>query len=138
MSRRLLKTCLRRLLLSEGGVFEVGDCCQFEIENTITEGPVARVLKKQNTWRHVFRPTTRIGPWRPAGLRSAVACTILSTLSQAFGKTSGGVSERSLKSAAAMPHELSPEGETAFAFQRTVSRLMEMQADDYIAAEHIN
>jgi cell division protein ZapE len=39
-------------------------------------------------------------------------------------------------SAAAPPHELSPEGETAFAFQRTVSRLMEMQADDYIAEHH--
>lgn len=39
-------------------------------------------------------------------------------------------------SAAALPHELSPEGDTAFAFQRTVSRLMEMQADDYIGAEH--
>ncbi len=41
-------------------------------------------------------------------------------------------------SAAALPHELSPEGDTAFAFQRTVSRLMEMQADDYIAAEHVH
>lgn len=40
-------------------------------------------------------------------------------------------------SAGALPNELSPEGDTAFAFQRTVSRLMEMQADDYIAAEHI-
>ena len=39
-------------------------------------------------------------------------------------------------SAAALPHQLSPEGDTAFAFQRTVSRLMEMQADDYIAAHH--
>lgn len=41
-------------------------------------------------------------------------------------------------SAEALPHELSPEGETAFAFQRTVSRLMEMQADDYIAAQHMH
>lgn len=41
-------------------------------------------------------------------------------------------------SAAALPHELSPEGDAAFAFQRTVSRLMEMQADDYIAAEHVH
>ena len=39
-------------------------------------------------------------------------------------------------SAAALPQDLSPEGDTAFAFQRTVSRLMEMQADDYIAAKH--
>jgi cell division protein ZapE len=39
-------------------------------------------------------------------------------------------------SAAAPPLDLNPEGETAFAFQRTVSRLMEMQADDYIAAHH--
>ncbi|MCA8930178.1 MAG: AFG1 family ATPase [Alphaproteobacteria bacterium] len=37
-------------------------------------------------------------------------------------------------SAAALPQALNPEGETSFAFQRTVSRLMEMQADDYIAA----
>ena len=41
-------------------------------------------------------------------------------------------------SAEALPHELSPEGDTAFAFQRTVSRLMEMQADDYIAAQHLS
>jgi cell division protein ZapE len=41
-------------------------------------------------------------------------------------------------SAAALPLELCPEGGTAFAFQRTVSRLMEMQADDYIAAKHID
>ena len=40
-------------------------------------------------------------------------------------------------SAAAEPHKLSPEGDTAFAFQRTASRLMEMQADDYIAAERL-
>ncbi len=40
-------------------------------------------------------------------------------------------------SAAALPHELNPEGETSFAFQRTVSRLMEMQADDYIATAHL-
>lgn len=39
-------------------------------------------------------------------------------------------------SAEALPLALSPEGDTAFAFQRTVSRLMEMQADDYIAAHH--
>ena len=39
-------------------------------------------------------------------------------------------------SAAALPADLSPQGDTAFAFQRTVSRLMEMQADDYIAAPH--
>lgn len=39
-------------------------------------------------------------------------------------------------SAAAPPQDLNPEGETSFAFQRTVSRLMEMQADDYIAAHH--
>jgi cell division protein ZapE len=39
-------------------------------------------------------------------------------------------------SAAALPHELNPAGETSFAFQRTASRLMEMQADDYIAAQH--
>ena len=40
-------------------------------------------------------------------------------------------------SAAAPPQDLNPEGETSFAFQRTVSRLMEMQADDYIAAQHL-
>lgn len=40
-------------------------------------------------------------------------------------------------SAAALPHMLNPEGETSFAFQRAVSRLMEMQADDYIATSHL-
>ncbi len=40
-------------------------------------------------------------------------------------------------SAEALPHELNPAGETSFAFQRTASRLMEMQADDYIAAQHL-
>jgi len=40
-------------------------------------------------------------------------------------------------SAAAPPQALSPEGDTAFAFQRTVSRLMEIQADDYIAAQRL-
>lgn len=40
-------------------------------------------------------------------------------------------------SAAAPPQELYPEGRGAFEFQRTVSRLMEMQAEDYIAQPHI-
>ncbi len=37
-------------------------------------------------------------------------------------------------SAAAPPHDLYPEGDGSFEFQRTVSRLIEMQSDDYIAA----
>ncbi len=37
-------------------------------------------------------------------------------------------------SAAAPPQELYTEGEGSFEFQRTVSRLLEMQSDDYIAA----
>lgn len=40
-------------------------------------------------------------------------------------------------SAAALPEELYPAGIGAFEFQRTVSRLMEMQAEDYIQREHL-
>jgi cell division protein ZapE len=40
-------------------------------------------------------------------------------------------------SAAAPPETLYPEGEGAFEFQRTVSRLMEMQAEDYVLKEHV-
>jgi cell division protein ZapE len=35
------------------------------------------------------------------------------------------------------PESLYPEGQHGFEFQRTVSRLMEMQAEDYLAAEHL-
>jgi cell division protein ZapE len=38
-----------------------------------------------------------------------------------------------LISAAAAPEALYPQGDGAFAFQRTVSRLMEMQSADYLA-----
>jgi cell division protein ZapE len=37
-------------------------------------------------------------------------------------------------SAAAPPQELYTEGEGSFEFQRTISRLIEMQSDTYIAA----
>ncbi|WP_419798184.1 MAG: cell division protein ZapE [Terasakiella sp.] len=40
-------------------------------------------------------------------------------------------------SAAALPDKLYPEGDGAFEFQRTVSRLMEMQSEDYLSAEHL-
>jgi cell division protein ZapE len=40
-------------------------------------------------------------------------------------------------SAAAPPETLYPEGVGAFEFQRTVSRLMEMQAEDYVMREHL-
>lgn len=40
-------------------------------------------------------------------------------------------------SAAALPQSLYPEGDGAFEFQRTVSRLMEMQSEDYLGAEHL-
>jgi len=40
-------------------------------------------------------------------------------------------------SAAAAPQSLYPTGEGAFEFQRTVSRLMEMQAEDYLARRHL-
>ena len=37
----------------------------------------------------------------------------------------------------APPERLHPDGAHAFEFQRTVSRLTEMQAEDYLAAEHL-
>ncbi|MFT5182643.1 MAG: cell division protein ZapE [Alphaproteobacteria bacterium] len=40
-------------------------------------------------------------------------------------------------SAEVAPGDIYPAGDTAFEFQRTVSRLMEMQAEDYIAAPHL-
>ena len=40
-------------------------------------------------------------------------------------------------SAAAEPDALCTEGDTASAFERTASRLMEMQSDDYIRARPI-
>ena len=40
-------------------------------------------------------------------------------------------------SAAAVPENLYPEGDGSFEFQRTVSRLMEMQSEDYLTAEHL-
>ena len=40
-------------------------------------------------------------------------------------------------SAAASPDKLYTEGDGAFEFQRTVSRLMEMQSPEYLALEHI-
>jgi cell division protein ZapE len=48
--------------------------------------------------------------------------------------------ERKVKficSAAASPEKLYTEGDGAFEFQRTVSRLMEMQSPDYLALPHI-
>jgi len=40
-------------------------------------------------------------------------------------------------SAAAEPGDLYTQGDTAFEFERTVSRLMEMQAEDYLDSTHI-
>ena len=48
--------------------------------------------------------------------------------------------ERKVKfvcSAAAAPDKLYTEGDGAFEFQRTVSRLMEMQSPEYLALEHV-
>jgi cell division protein ZapE len=48
--------------------------------------------------------------------------------------------ERKVKficSAAAPPDRLYVEGEGAFEFQRTVSRLMEMQSPEYLKLDHI-
>jgi cell division protein ZapE len=48
--------------------------------------------------------------------------------------------ERKVKficSAAASPDKLYTEGDGAFEFQRTVSRLMEMQSPEYLALEHV-
>ena len=39
--------------------------------------------------------------------------------------------------AGAPPEELYPAGDTAFEFERTVSRLSEMQAADYIDSPHL-
>jgi cell division protein ZapE len=41
-----------------------------------------------------------------------------------------------LATAAAEPESLYPDGDGAFEFERTVSRLMEMQSEDYLAAGH--
>jgi cell division protein ZapE len=41
-------------------------------------------------------------------------------------------------SAAARPNQLYTEGDGAFEFERTVSRLMEMQSRDYLAAKHVD
>ncbi len=38
--------------------------------------------------------------------------------------------------AAAAPQDLYPEGDGKFEFERTVSRLMEMQSEDYLAEGH--
>jgi Predicted ATPase len=38
---------------------------------------------------------------------------------------------------AASPDKLYVEGDGAFEFQRTVSRLMEMQSPEYLALDHI-
>jgi cell division protein ZapE len=40
-------------------------------------------------------------------------------------------------SAAATPHALYQTGDGSFEFQRTVSRLMEMQSEDYLERRHI-
>jgi cell division protein ZapE len=40
-------------------------------------------------------------------------------------------------SAAARAQHLYPSGDQSFEFERTVSRLMEMQSQDYLAAEHV-
>ncbi len=40
-------------------------------------------------------------------------------------------------SAEALPESLYPEGDGSFEFQRTVSRLQEMQSRDYIAKPHL-
>ncbi len=41
-------------------------------------------------------------------------------------------------SAAAMPQQLYTEGDGAFEFERTVSRLLEMQSRDYLAQHHVD
>jgi cell division protein ZapE len=42
-----------------------------------------------------------------------------------------------LASADGQPQELYPAGDEAFEFERTVSRLMEMQSRDYLALPHL-
>lgn len=42
-----------------------------------------------------------------------------------------------IAAADAKPEALYPEGDGAFEFERTVSRLIEMQSDDYLHAEHL-
>lgn len=43
-----------------------------------------------------------------------------------------------LCSAEVAPEKLYPQGDGAFEFERTVSRLMEMQSEDYLAAPHLS
>ena len=45
--------------------------------------------------------------------------------------------ERRACSAATSPDKLYVDGDGAFEFQRTVSRLMEMQSPEYLALDHI-
>ena len=47
-----------------------------------------------------------------------------------------GVAPDSHASAAAMPDQLYIAGDGAFEFERTASRLAEMQSDDYLALGH--
>ena len=48
----------------------------------------------------------------------------------------GGGPEYTDSSGRVGPARLYPEGDGAFEFERTVSRLMEMQSDDYLALGH--
>lgn len=41
-------------------------------------------------------------------------------------------------SAEVTPERLYPKGDGAFEFERTVSRLMEMQSEEYLAAPHLS
>ena len=45
--------------------------------------------------------------------------------------------DRLFATADAEPGDLYTQGDTAFEFERTVSRLMEMQAEDYLNSRHI-
>ena len=81
----------------------------------------------------VTKPFSRSRSWATtlAGARSTNR-----SFESIFSARAISLSSRA-RSAATSPAGLYVDGDGAFEFQRTVSRLMEMQSPEYIALEHI-